>query len=332
MTERYHFRDGVLSQFDTERPKPFERKASAVTIGTYDGVHLGHRAIISTLVSDAKARNLRSVVITFEPHPRLVLGKTNGTPISLLSTLEEKLHALESLGVECVIVVHFTKAFSETPAEMFVENVLVEKIGLAEIVVGYDHMFGKNRGGSFETLVRLAEKHHFAVRQIPEQKVDEHHLSSTAIRRFLESGDIENANKLLGAPYQLSAVVIEGDKRGRTIGFPTANLRVPDAKLIPKIGVYAVEVEAGNQRYRAMMNIGTRPTIQAQSGISLEVHLLDFNGDLYGKSITVRFLARLRDEQKFSSLDSLKAQLEGDKRAVQSLFSEMSIANFQTTS
>jgi riboflavin kinase/FMN adenylyltransferase len=327
MTERYHFRDGVLSQFDTERPKPFERKASAVTIGTYDGVHLGHRALISTLVSDAKARGLRSMVITFEPHPRFVLGKTNGAPIFLLTTLDEKLHALESLGVDCVIVIHFTKAFSEMPAEAFVENVLVEKIGLAEIVVGYDHMFGKNRGGSFETLARLAEKHHFTVRQIPEQKVDEHHLSSTAIRRFLESGEIEHANRLIGAPYQLSAVVIEGDKRGRTIGFPTANLLPPSTKLIPKIGVYAVEVEVENKRYRAMMNIGTRPTIQAQSGVSIEAHLIDFSGDLYGKSLTARFLSRLRDEQKFSSLDALKAQLERDKHAVQSLFSEMSIAN-----
>ncbi len=326
MTERYHFRNGVLSQFDTERPKPFERKASAVTIGTYDGVHLGHRAIISTLVSDAKSRGLRSVVITFEPHPRLVLGKTNGTPIFLLSTLEEKLSALESLGVDCVIVIHFTKEFSETPAETFVEEVLVEKIGLAEIVIGYDHMFGKNRGGSFETLVRLAEKHHFTVRQIPEQKVDEHHLSSTAIRRFLEAGDIENANKLLGAPYQLSAVVIEGDKRGRTIGFPTANLLPPSTKLIPKMGVYAVEVEVGEKRYRAMMNIGTRPTVQTQSGMSLEVHLFEFNGDLYGKTLTVRFLARLRDEQRFASLDALKAQLERDKAAAQRLSSEFSMA------
>ncbi len=327
MTERYHFRDGVLSQFDTDNPKPFEQKVSAVTIGTYDGVHLGHRAIISTLVSDAKARGLRSVVITFEPHPRLVLGKTNGAPIFLLSTLDEKLNAMESLGVDCVIVIHFTKAFSETPAEAFVENVLVKEIGLAEIVVGYDHMFGKNRGGSFETLARLAEKHHFAVRQIPEQKVDEHHLSSTAIRRFLESGEIERANKLLGSPYQLSAVVIEGDKRGREIGFPTANLLPPKAKLIPKMGVYAVEAEVDGNRHRAMMNIGTRPTIQAPSGVSLEVHLLDFNGDLYGKSLTVRFLARLRDEQKFPSLDALKAQLERDKDAAQRLLSEFNVAN-----
>ncbi len=328
MTERYHFRNGVLSQFDTKNPKPFERRASAVTIGTYDGVHLGHRAIISTLVSDAKTRGLRSVVITFEPHPRLVLGKTNGAPIFLLSTLEEKLSALESLGVDCVIVIHFTKAFSETPAEVFVEDVLVKQIGLSEIVIGYDHMFGKNRGGSFETLARLAEKHHFTVRQIPEQKVDDHHLSSTAIRRFLESGEIENANKLLGAPYQLSAVVIEGDKRGRTIGFPTANLLPPNAKLIPKHGVYAVEVELEEKRYRAMMNIGTRPTLQAQSGVSLEVHLLEFNGDLYGKSLTVRFLARLRDEQKFPSLDALKAQLERDKHAVQNFFSDVNLVHF----
>ncbi len=326
MTERYHFRNGVLSQFDTDRPKPFERKASAVTIGTYDGVHLGHRAIISTLVSDAKARGLRSVVITFEPHPRLVLGKTNGAPIFLLSTLEEKLSALESLGVDCVIVIHFTKEFSETPAETFVEEVLVEKIGLAEIVIGYDHMFGKNRGGSFETLARLSEKHHFTVRQIPEQKVNEHHLSSTAIRRFLESGEIEHANKLLGAPYQLSALVIEGDKRGRTIDFPTANLLPPSTKLIPKMGVYVVEVEVGDKRYRAMMNIGTRPTVQARSGVSLEVHLFEFNGNLYGKALTVRFLARLRDEQKFSSLDALKAQLERDKAEAQRFSSEFSVA------
>lgn len=333
MTERYYFQDGFLSRFDTDAPKvfdtkslkstSFETKASAVTIGTYDGVHLGHRTIISTLVAEAKARALRSVVVTFEPHPRLVLGKADSVPIQLLSTLDEKLATLESLGVDCVVVINFTKQFSETPAEIFVEEVLVKQIGLAEIIIGYDHMFGKNRGGSFETLARLAEKHQFAVKQIAEQKVDAHHLSSTQIRRYLESGEVEQACKLLGAPYQLLAVVVEGDKRGRTIGFPTANLLPSPEKLIPKRGVYAVDAKVDGKTFRAMMNIGVRPTLKSDSVLSLEAHLFDFDDNIYGKRLVVYFLSRLRDEQKFSSLSDLQAQLSRDKEAAQAVSSEL---------
>ncbi|MCS6989187.1 MAG: bifunctional riboflavin kinase/FAD synthetase [Chloroherpetonaceae bacterium] len=323
---KHLFSDGVLSQLDASDATPFERKPSAVTIGSYDGVHLGHRAILSTLVSEAKAKGLRSLVITFEPHPRLVLGKDNGKSIRLLSTLDEKLVVMESLGIDCVVVIRFTKEFSETPADVFVEDFLVGRIGLAEIVVGYDHMFGKNRGGSFETLLRLAEKHGFSVRRIPEQKVDEHHLSSTAIRRALEAGEIGQANKLLGAPYQLSALVIEGEKRGRLIGFPTANLLPPSEKLIPKRGVYAVEVEVDGKRFRAMMNIGFRPTVREDDRLSLEVHLLDFDGELYGKRLAIHFLARLRDERKFANLAELKAQLERDRQAALQVASEFSLA------
>lgn len=328
--KKHWFCDGVLLPFEASDPKPFERKPSAVTIGSYDGVHLGHRAIVSTLVSSAKAQGLRSVVITFEPHPRLVLGSSNGKSIRLLSTLDEKLAALESLGVDSVVVIRFTKAFAETPADAFVENILVEKIGLAEIVVGYDHMFGKNRAGSFETLLRLAEKHRFRVKQIPEQKVDARHVSSTAIRKALEAGEIEQANKLLGAPYRLSATVIEGDKRGRSIGFPTANLLPPCEKLIPKNGVYVVDAEFEGKRFRAMMNIGFRPTVQQSERLSLEAHLLDFDGELYGKRLTLHFLTRLRDEQKFASLADLKAQLERDKQAARLVASEQTIASISS--
>jgi riboflavin kinase / FMN adenylyltransferase len=308
----FRYRNNALLDFHFQ-PTLFHKTASAISIGTYDGLHLGHRAILSTLVADARRRGLRSMVITFEPHPRMVLGKTGGAPIHLLTTLGEKLPMFESLGIDAVIVIDFTKTFSETSAETFITEFLISQIGLGEIVIGYDHMFGKDRNGSLTTIMPLAEKYGFSVKVIEEQKVLDKHLSSTAIRRALETGNIEDANALLGSAYRLTGRVSEGDKRGRTIGFPTANLVVPPEKLLPKNGVYVCDTDVNGKTYRGMLNIGFRPTVKKEPILSVEAHLINFDGNLYGETLSLRLLNRLRDEKKFGNLDELTRQLNQDK-------------------
>lgn len=299
--------------FGTNVLASFATQPSVVTIGTFDGVHLGHRKIISELVARAKAKGLRSVLITFEPHPREIVGKPD-EPVRILTTLAERREITQSLGVDVMLVIDFTKTFSETNAEAFIEEVLAGKIGLAEIVIGYDHGFGKDRRGTIDTLQAMATKHKFDVDVIDEQVVSGKHLSSTAIRHLLESGRIAEANELLGRPYQFSGVVARGAQRGRTIGFPTANLDLSDKrKCLPGVGVYVAKVKAGGKEYRAMMNIGYKPTIANDLALSVEVFLLEFSGDLYGQTLEVFVLGRVRDEQKFSGLDELKSQLERDK-------------------
>jgi riboflavin kinase / FMN adenylyltransferase len=309
----YRCKANVLYEFESGAKVSIDKNPSAITIGTYDGLHIGHRKIIAMLTSDAKAKNLQSILITFEPHPRMVLGKTDSKTVLLLSILEEKLPVLRSLGVDVVVVIEFTKAFSETPPEDFVKEFLIATLGLSEIVIGYDHMFGKDRQGSLETLARLSVSEGFGVKMIEEQRVGDKHVSSTTIRRFLESGNIAEANELLGAPYQLTGRVIEGDKRGRTIGFPTANLAIDENKLIPKNGVYVAEAIVDGKMYRAMANIGFRPTVKNEALLSIEVHLLNFAGDLYGKSLSLLLLSRIRDEKKFPDLEVLKKQLAQDR-------------------
>lgn len=299
--------------FGTNMPAAFATQPSVITIGTFDGVHLGHRKIISELVARAKAKGLRSVLITFEPHPRAIIGKQD-EPVRILTTLAERREITLSLGVDVMFVIEFTKSFSETSAEAFIENVLVGKIGLAEVVIGYDHGFGKDRSGTIDTLQAMATKYKFDVDVIDEQVVSGKHLSSTAIRHLLEAGRVSEANELLGRPYQFSGAVARGAQRGRTIGFPTANLELSDKhKCLPGAGVYVAEVKAGEKKYRAMMNIGYKPTIANDLALSVEVFLLEFSGDLYGQTLEVAVLGRVRDEQKFSGLDELKSQLERDK-------------------
>lgn len=311
---------------------------SAITIGTFDGVHLGHRAIVSELVRKARQHGLRSVVITFEPHPKEVVGKT-GEPVELLSTLAEKQSVLASLGVEVLLVIEFTKRFSLTTAEDFIEGFLITRIGLSEMVIGYDHGFGRDRQGTIETIRKLSARFGFGTDVVSEQVVSGTHLSSTAIRALLQAGEARRATELLGSPYSFSGTVVEGAKRGRSIGFPTANLRLDDdRKLLPKNGVYVCDVvidntagddaipddagtdsdlqaEGGGKKYRGMMNIGTKPTIGEGLELTVEIYLLEFSGDLYGKRLTVSVLARVRDEKKFSGLEELRLQLERDKRA-----------------
>jgi len=290
----------------------YDRK-SAVTVGTFDGVHLGHRQIFEKLISISNSKGLRSVVVTFEPHPQIVL-KNKTKDIRILSTLEEKLEIFRQSGIDFAFVINFTKDFSNTTAEDFYKSYLVDKIGLQELILGYDHMFGKNREGNIDTLKILSGKYGFNVDKVEEFKIHSEHISSTAIRKLIETGDVKKASGLLGRNYSLSGKVVEGKKLGREIGFPTANIELSDeSKLIPSNGIYAVEVETNDkERHFGMMSIGLNPTIAADDKIKLEVNIFDFDKDIYGENIKVSFIEYLRDEKKFNSLEDLKKQIEAD--------------------
>ncbi|MHA6247688.1 bifunctional riboflavin kinase/FAD synthetase [Pontibacter sp. CAU 1760] len=283
-----------------------------VTSGTFDGVHVGHQRILSRVKERARSSNGQSVVITYWPHPRLVLFPEDND-LKLLSTIEERIEQLRSFGIDYLLIIPFTKQFSRTSSRSFITDVLVRSIGTKVLVIGYDHRFGKNREGSFDNLKARSTQYGFEVEEIPRQDVDEVGVSSTKIRRALEEGDVDTAHRYLGRLYTLTSRVVEGDKIGRTIGYPTANLALPEShKLVPANGVYAVWVKHDQQCWPGMMNIGTRPTVGGQQ-LRLEVHLLGFEGDLYGQTLTVEFVSMLRQEQKFEGLEDLKAQLALDK-------------------
>jgi riboflavin kinase / FMN adenylyltransferase len=285
---------------------------SVVTVGTFDGVHLGHQAIIRYLCSRAKAVEGSATVVSFDPHPREVV---TGERMPLLTTLEERAALLEALGVDRFVVLPFTRDLSMLEAEDYVRTILVETIGLREIVIGYDHHFGRNRSGSRETLEQLSGKYGFTVDVIPEQVVADAAVSSTRIRNVLaDEGDVCQATALLGRPYQLTGTVVRGDGRGRLIGYPTANLRVGDPrKAIPLPGVYVVRARFDAVDVGGMMNIGTRPTFDETSETHIEVHLFDIDRDLYGNDIAVSFIDRIRDEQRFADIDGLVEQLARDE-------------------
>jgi riboflavin kinase/FMN adenylyltransferase len=287
-------------------------KHSVVTVGTFDGVHKGHRAVIDKLHELKEKFGCRSVVVTFDPHPQLIL-KNRSTEIKLLSTTHERLEVFQKLGVDVVYILKFTEEFSITSAEAFLKKYLVEGIGLEHLVLGFDHSFGKNREGNFETLDALTEKYDFDLYKIEEFK-GEFKINSTNIRNLLMSGDLVKAREILGDDYSFEGIVVTGDRRGNTIGFPTANVKVSDVhKLIPKNGVYFVKVMIENDEYFGMMNIGTRPTVSTGNEIFIEVNIFDFNKDVYGKKIKVVLKDYIRDEKKFNSLDELVNQLNRDK-------------------
>jgi riboflavin kinase/FMN adenylyltransferase len=287
-----------------------------VTIGTFDGVHLGHQKILHTLKNEAESVQGESVLLTFYPHPRMVLfPESHG--LKLLQTQAEKIDKLEKNGLQNLVVYPFSFEFSRLTALEFIRDILVNKLHVRKIVIGYDHQFGKNREGSIAYLKDIADTYEFEVIEIPAQDIDEVNVSSTKIREALLQGDVQRANMFLGETYQLSGTVIRGKALGRTIGFPTANIDVnSDLKLIPGIGVYAVEVLVDGQVYRGMLNIGLRPTVVSSDVVNLEVHILDFHQDIYDKNITVRFMDRVRDEQKFESVEALKEQLKNDEKFV----------------
>lgn len=303
------------AKFTANRPvKPI------VTTGTFDGVHLGHLQIIERLIQIAWESKGESVVVTFDPHPRSVLFP-NDTGLKLLQSVEEKAERLAALGVDHLLVIPFSRAFAEISAEEYIRKVIVELIGASKLVIGYDHQFGKNREGSFEKLQQMAMVYGFEVEEIPARIIDQVAISSSRIRRALAAGDVETANAYLGYAYSLSGSVIHGNALGRTIGFPTANIEISNAmKLIPASGVYAVKVIFNGIEYPAMMNIGYRPTLGEAHILHCEVHILDFNQDLYGKTIKVAFYKRLRDEQKFTDLAALKEQLFLDQQQVEEIF------------
>jgi riboflavin kinase/FMN adenylyltransferase len=285
---------------------------AVVTTGTFDGVHLGHQTILKRLKEIAAKENGETVVITFDPHPRIVIY--NDTNIRLITTLPEKIELLEKEGIDHLIVIPFTKEFSRISSIDFIRNILVGVIGTSKLVIGYNHLFGRNREGSFDHLMEYGPVYGFDVEEIPAQEINNVDISSTKIREALEVGKIPLANKYLGHAFSLRGKVVEGNKKGRTIGFPTANIAVDDPhKMIPGIGVYAVKVTIEGKEFGGMMNIGFRPTIQEEENINIEVNVFDFSGDLYGQDITVLPLQKIRDEQKFESLEKLKEQLRADK-------------------
>lgn len=286
---------------------------SAITVGTFDGVHLGHRQIIKELNKTKEEKGLRSVVVTFDPHPQIVL-RNKAKDIKLLNTTEEKLDHFRELDIDLVYIINFTKEFSQTHAVDFYKDYLINGIGLSDLVLGYDHMFGKDREGNFETLKGLSNEFEFTVHKIGEYAPGGEHVSSTEIRNALFDGDIPKANRLLGEKYSISGTVIHGNKKGRELGYPTANIEI-DAhfKLIPRTGIYAVEVEVDGKRYFGMMSIGYNPTVTDEKQLRIEVNILDFDENIYGKKIKVYFLEYIREEKKFDSLEELITAMNSDK-------------------
>ncbi|MBK7253970.1 MAG: bifunctional riboflavin kinase/FAD synthetase [Ignavibacteria bacterium] len=290
-------------------------KKTAVSVGTFDGVHSGHRKIIDKLNSVRDSKGLRSVLITFDPHPQIVL-KNRAKDIRILSTLEEKLEIFSQLNIDITYVINFTKDFANTTADDFYKNYLIDKIGLNDLVLGYDHMFGKNREGNYDTLKELSAKYEFTVDRVDEYKPDDFHISSSVLRELLSAdGNVKKAAIILGRNYSIEGTVVEGKKLGRELGYPTANIKIPDEfKLIPAIGIYAVEVILNGNTYTGMMSIGRNPTVTDDKSIKLEVNIFDFNDDIYGEKIKIGFIDRIREEIKFENIDKLRTQLHSDKK------------------
>ncbi|MGE0930539.1 bifunctional riboflavin kinase/FAD synthetase [Peijinzhouia sedimentorum] len=290
---------------------------AVVTIGTFDGVHIGHQEILQRLKEIASKSNGETVVVTFWPHPRLVLFP-NDDSLKLLSTFEEKAEILLKLGIDHLVAIPFTKEFSNLTSEQFTRQVLLEKIGTKRLVIGYDHRFGKNREGSFEHLKANEKEYGFKVEEISKQEIDNIAVSSTKIRKALETGDVKTANSYLGQHYSLSGKVVEGNRIGRTIGFPTANIDIAEKfKLVPADGVYAVKVSLAEGIFQGMLNIGNRPTI-GDAKRSIECNIFDFSADIYNSSIKVELIERVRAELKFENVEQLKKQLEQDQILVKS--------------
>ncbi|MCI0692447.1 bifunctional riboflavin kinase/FAD synthetase [candidate division KSB1 bacterium] len=290
---------------------------NVITVGTFDGLHCGHQAILAELKQKARARQGNATVVTFDPHPQVVLQRPDKLPVQILTTTEEKITLLRQEDIDRLIVIPFTLEFSRTPSETFVREILWQRLGMQAVVIGHDHGFGKNREGDFATLERMGKELNFSVYEVPPYEMNGVTLSSTRVREALLAGEVEKAARYLGRPYSLNGVVNAGDGRGKTLGFPTANVTPnDDKKLAPANGVYAVWVEGEKlkTKYPGMMNIGYRPTFGNTARV-LEVHVLDFAGDLYGANLTVHFAARLRNEQKFDSPQALMAQLQQDKAA-----------------
>ena len=282
-----------------------------VTIGTFDGVHFGHQKIIEKLVKEAKKANKKSVLLTFFPHPRMVLQKD--ASLKLINTIEERAVLLEKTGLDYLIIHPFSKEFSKMSALEFVKDILVSQLNISKLIIGYDHHFGKNREGNITQLTEYSHVYNFKVEEIPAQDIDTVSVSSTKVRHALAAGNLKTANNYLGYNFMLNGTVVNGKKLGGTIGYPTANIDIKETyKLIPKTGVYVVKSTIEGKTVFGMMNIGNRPTV---NGIhqTIEVHFFDFNQDLYHQNLTIELIYFLRDEQKFDGIDSLVHQLKKDE-------------------
>ena len=293
-----------------------EIKCPVVTIGSFDGVHLGHACVIQHLKEKASSIDGESVIISFEPHPREVLYPRE-QKIGILTTLEEKITILEKYGVDHLIILKFTLEFAQQSYNDFVKKILIDKLKIKGLVVGYDHRFGKDRAGNFENLQELANEYGFFLEKEVVFEEDDVNVSSTKIRNALAVGDITTVNRFLGYPYSITREVVYGHHLGHKIGFPTANIQVSDErKLLPAIGVYAVKVIIEQEIFNGMLNIGIRPTVSNDGQVSCEVYIFDFNRDLYGKTITINFIDRVRGERKFNDIEELRAQLQKDQEKI----------------
>lgn len=285
--------------------------SSVVTIGTFDGVHIGHRKIITRLVNTGKQEGLKSVILTFFPHPRMVLQKDS--KIKLINTIEERRYILESSGLDFLLIKEFTKKFSRLTAEDFVKELLVDKLNAKKVIIGYDHRFGRNRNADIQDLKAFGKKYNFEVEEISAQDIDDVAVSSTKVRKALNEGDVVKANAYLGYNFMLTGTVTKGKSLGRQLNFPTANIHIAETyKLIPKQGSYIAKANIEGVTVYGMMNIGMNPTVNGKKE-TVEVHFFDFNADIYDKTIQIEILERIRDEKKFESVEALKEQLNKDK-------------------
>lgn len=287
------------------------KKKSIITIGTFDGIHIGHEKVIRTLVKESLSKNLLANILTFFPHPRMVLNKDS--EIKLIDTLKEKEKKLKNLGVNTLIIHPFTKEFSRMSSIEFTRDILIKKLNVYKIILGYDHRFGKNRESSVEDLIQLGIAYNFKVEVIDAKKINSINISSTKIRKAIQTGDVDKANLYLGKYFEINGNVVKGKGIGKKIGFPTANIIIKENyKLIPNKGVYLIKAKIKNRSYYGMMNIGNRPTLNGKNE-TLEVNIFNFNENIYGKSLSIFFLNKIRNEIKFDSIEKLSNQLQKDK-------------------
>ncbi|UCE05813.1 MAG: bifunctional riboflavin kinase/FAD synthetase [bacterium] len=285
-----------------------------LTTGTFDGVHLGHQSIIKTLHSSVSHQNECVTIVTFEPHPQFVVKSHKRNDLRLLTTIDEKISLFQDLKIDRLIIIHFDEKFAQLSSQQFIENILVKKVGLNKIIIGHDHAFGKDRQGNFEILERLSRKYNYSIDVLPPFSLDGVIISSTKIRNLLLSGDVEHGAKYLGRNYRLAGTVIQGEGRGHTLNIPTANIKpFSNEKLIPADGIYAVWVGLGNQKFKAVLYIGLKPTF-AFNDRTIELHIFNFCGDLYGQTLEIEFKAKIRDDYHFDKIEKLIEQIENDKK------------------
>jgi riboflavin kinase/FMN adenylyltransferase len=299
-------------------------RPTVLTLGVFDGLHLGHQRIMQTVVERARVANAAATVLTFDPHPRAVLHPESAPP--LLQTLDQRLAAFEVLGIEQAIVIQFNREFAAQDAETFLSETVSERLHAKEVYLGKGFAFGKNRGGNIELLRKMSRDLGFFADEVPEVRLRDERISSSKIRELLAMGKINRARKMLGRPYGVEGVIVRGDRRGHTIGFPTANLH-PHNRVIPKFGVYTTATLIEDKWRRGVTNVGVRPTFETDTEPSIETYIFDFDGDLYGDVLRVRFLHRIRDEKKFGGIDELRAQIEKDTRRARSFFSHQGVKN-----